>query len=48
MDVAVKDRYDSVTRGLHWLLAFLIIAEYLIALVMDDFGIKWLHLQIGY
>jgi cytochrome b561 len=41
-------RYNLVARSLHWSLAFLIVMEYLIGLTMGDFGIKWLHLQLGY
>ncbi len=48
MSKIIATRYDTVARSLHWLLAFMIVMEYLIALVMGDFGLKWLHLQLGY
>lgn len=41
-------RYDPIARGLHWLLAIFIIAEYLIGLNIDVFSnFKWLHIQLG-
>lgn len=41
-------RYDAVARGLHWVIAIFIIAEYLIGLNIDTFdSFKWLHIQLG-
>ncbi|MDD3265867.1 MAG: cytochrome b [Burkholderiales bacterium] len=41
-------RYDAVARSLHWLIAILIIGEYLIGLNIDTFdNFKWLHIQVG-
>lgn len=43
----IQNRYDSVARSLHWIVALLIISEYLIGLSIDTFDCKWLHIQVG-
>lgn len=41
------ERYSVVARLLHWLIALLIISEYLIGLSLENFPLKWLHIDIG-